>query len=117
MPTPNPIIPGVMLTTSAASYYQVPKSDAALKQVRVTSIRFVNHDTVNHNVSVWFVQPGHSASNSNARFKTMVIAPASAGAVPPNLDLDEVLLPGGAIFALADAPAVVSISANGLSYP
>lgn len=110
-------IPGVLLTAVAASYYQVPKTDPALKQVRVTSMRFVNHDTVDRKVSVYLVQPGQAAANANARFKTLVINPTSAGGASPYFELDDVLLPGGSIVALADAPSVVSISANGLSYP
>ena len=41
-----PIIQGATLTASTATYYTVPTNDVQLKSMKLTSMRFLNHDTV-----------------------------------------------------------------------
>lgn len=117
MPTPMPVIPGLMLSSAVNVCYMVPSTDPKLKQVHVTSVRFTNHDATDRTVSVWFVQPGGSPGDSNARFKTAKVSPASSGDPSPFFEMDEILLPGGTIHAVADTAGVIAFSANGASYP
>jgi len=114
---PFAIIPGSLLTGSLATYYTMPANNPGVKQIVMTGMRFLNSDSVNRTVTVNVVPPGGTASLANTRFKTLTIPPASAGNPPPFFIMDDVLVAGSSIQAQADAPNVVVLSANGMTYP
>lgn len=113
MNNPIPVVQGVLLTAGLTTVYPVPKQT----KVKLTGVRFVNTDAVQHTVTVHIVAAGDAAGNQNVRFKTLIIPPASNGDLPPFFDMDDVMLPGTTIQAMADAPNVVAMSANGEIYP
>lgn len=113
MGNPIQIIQGVLLTAALTTPYAVPKQT----KVKLTGIRFVNTDAVQHTVTVHIVAAGDTAGNQNVRFKTLVVPPASNGDLPPFFNMDDVMLPGTTIQAMADVPGVVAMSANGEIYP
>lgn len=117
MPTPIPIIRGSVLTASLVTLYTVGNTAQVVRSVRVTSMRFVNTDSVARTVTVHFVPQGDTASVANTRFKTITIEAAGSIDSSAFFIMDDVLQEGGSIQAVASAANVVAISATGESNP
>ena len=117
MPNPIPIIQGTLLTASVATFFTVGVNDPKVKQVILTSVRFVNTDSVAHTFTMYIVPAGASASDANCRFKTFAIPAAGDPDSSQYFVMSDVILPGTRIQALADVASKVAISANGVSAP
>lgn len=115
--TPIPLIQGITLTASTAIYYTVPATDAKIKSIRLTSIRLVNTDSVARTVTLYICPQSQSPGVSNTRLASISIAAAGAEDSSAFFQCDDVMLQGTTIRALASAAGVVSLSANGMTYP
>jgi len=117
MPTPSPLIPGTLLTTSLVAVYTAPLNHPSIRQVQLSTIRFVNTNATDVTVTLHVVPAGGATSDANARFKTMVVTPSADGTPSLPFTLDDILLPGWSIYASASVGNVVALSANGILFP
>jgi hypothetical protein len=95
------IIPGTLLTDSAATLYTV----AAGVTTNVGTLWFCNTDTSNHTYTVYIIAEGDSAADAS----TVVTAEPIAAGQTKSLTLDQNLPSGSFIQALADTTSVVSV--------
>jgi hypothetical protein len=117
MPTPLPIIQGSPLTASVATYYTVPSTDPRIKAIKLKSLRFVNTDSTARTVSLYLVPKGASPTVGNTRFKDISIAAAGSEDSSAFFIMDDVMLQGTMIQAVASSAGVVAISATGETFP
>lgn len=114
---PTQLVTGTALTTSATPYYVVPMADQRVKLVRLTSVRFVNLSSSACAVSLYIVPPGDPVADQYARFKGLVVPPASLGEPPQFFIMDDVMAPGTRLIATAETDGSVMFSASGELHP
>lgn len=102
------IIPGTLLTNSAATLYTV----ATGVTTNVGTLWFCNTDTSNHTYTVYVIASGDSAADKN----TVITAEPIAAGQSKSLTLDQNLPAGTFIQALADTTSVVSIRGSGIEF-
>ena len=106
--TPKKIIPGSLLTASAATYYTAPTNTRTL----IKKVTFTNNDTVARTVTLYLVPLGGTASTSNILIKA---APVGPSVTYEGFEVEgQVLEPGGFIQALADSAGQVTLQASGV---
>lgn len=117
MPNPIVLIQGSLLQSTVATFYTVPSTDAKIKAVVLTSVRFVNTDSWARTFTLYIVPKGATAGDANTRFKTISIPAAGDPDSSQFYIMADVMLPGTKLQALASAADKVAFSANGESSP
>ena len=117
MPSPISIISGIVLGLSSAEVYRFAGNDPKVRQIVITSMGFVNNDSVARKVTVYVIPDKGAASFATTKILAMSIPSSTGGGAPTFIVMDETLLPGHSIQAFADTAAVVAFRANGTAYP
>jgi hypothetical protein len=102
-------VDGVLLTTSAASYYTAPTSSRAVIQ----SLTVTNSDvSSSHWVTVYLVQSGQAPGPSNMIADAQGLSPLQTWRC--DAASAKVLRPGGAIWAYSDVGNLVNLQVSGV---
>lgn len=107
---PQRLVPGSQLTTSAATYYTAPANTKA----RIDNLTLTNTTASAVTATVHLVASGGSASASNTIVSARSLAPGESYVVPGAIN--QWILAGGTIQALASSATAVTIVASGVEY-
>ena len=106
--TPKKLFTPALLTTSAATYYTVPTSTKTV----LKKVTFTNNDTVPRTVTLYLVETGGSAGNSNIIVNAKAIAP---GETYEAYEVEgHIMNAGDFIRALASQASIVTIQISGV---
>lgn len=108
--TPQRLVPGSQLTTSAATYYTAPANTRA----RVDNLALTNTSAAAVTATVHLVASGGSATSSNCILSARTLAAGETYVVPSAVN--QWLLTGGTIQALASANTSITMVASGVEY-